>query len=164
MQDAINRVYDALNKNGWTILRQNIYPYSLPECINSRYNNLPAEWVEFLNSISVCVSPDETVCFLCMNDFSRHDDDAFRWNEFELISLQAAIEENNAEWQSSIVKFWDNHLPICLSVAGEYEYYAIRMSDGFIVHGSEPEFEETTDVAPSFARFMEMICAGECIL
>lgn len=164
MQDAINHLYDTLSKNGWTILRQSFYPYSLPECISSRYNNPPAEWMEFLNSICVCVNPDETVWFLCMNDFNRHGDDAFRWNEFEIISLQAAIDENDAERQSAIVKFWDNHLPVCLSVAGEYEYYAIRMSDGVIVHGSEPEFEETTDVAPSFARFMEMICAGDCIL
>lgn len=49
------------------------------------------------------------------------------------------------------------------SVAGGYEYYAIRMSDGVIVHGAEPEFEETTDAAPSFARFMEMICAGDIL-
>ena len=164
MQDTMDRVYDTLTQNGWTISKQDIYSHNLPECVSSRYYSLPEEWVEFLNSIRVCVNPDETAWFLCMDDFSEQSDNAFSWNEFELMSLQAAIENSDTEWQSSIVKFWDNHLPICLSVAGEYEYYAIRMSDGFIVHGSEPEFEETTDVAPSFARFMEMICAGECLL
>jgi len=80
------------------------------------------------------------------------------------MSLQIAADDDDTEWQNSIVKFWDNHLPIYLSVASGYEYYAIRMSDGFVVHGIEPEFEETTDVAPSFARFIEMICTGEYIL
>lgn len=164
MQDRINRIYDALRENRWTISRQNRHPGHLPECISVRYNSLPAEWVEFLNSIAVCVNPDATAWFLCMNDFDEQGDDAFRWNEFELMSLNAAIDYGDTEWQTSIVKFWDNHLPIYLSVAGEYEYYAIRMSDGVIVKGFEPEFEETIDTAPSFARFIEMICAGECIL
>ena len=163
MRDVINRVYDTLSKNGWTISRQNISLYRLHECISGRYNSPPAEWVEFLNSISVCVNPDETAWFLCTNDFNEQGDDAFRWNEFELMSLQAAIDDSDAEWQSAIVKFWDNHLPIYLSVAGGYEYYAIRMSDGVIVHGAEPEFEETTDAAPSFAKFMEMICTGDIL-
>lgn len=163
MRNVINCVYDTLSKNRWTISRQNVSPYRLPECISGRYNSPPAEWVEFLNSISVCVNPDEIAWFLCTNDFNEQGDDAFRWNEFELMSLQAAIDDSDEEWQSAIVKFWDNHLPIYLSVAGGYEYYAIRMSDGVIVHGAEPEFEETTDAAPSFAKFMEMICAGDIL-
>ena len=120
--------------------------------------------MEFLNSASACVSPDETAWFLCMEDFNRQGDDVFRWNEFELLSLQTAMDENDTEWQNAIKKFWDNHLPVYLSVKGGYEYYAIRISDGFIVHGYEPEFEEATVAASSFGKFMEMICAGECIL
>ncbi len=160
MENVMNRVYDTLHKNGWTVVKQDLRPERLPECIASRYHTLPAEWVEFLNSISLCVNPDETAWFLCMNDFTKQDDNAFRWNEFELMSLRAAMDENDAEWQNAIVKFWDNHLPVYLSVARGYEYYAIRMSDGAVVHGAEPEFEETTFTAPSFARFAEMICEG----
>lgn len=164
MEDLINRFYATLSKNGWTILRQNICPCSLPECISGRYNSIPTEWVKFLSSFSTCVNSDETAWLLCIDDFNRQEENIFRWNEFELMSLQMAPDDNDAKWHSSIVKFWDNHLPIYLSVAGEYKYYAIRMSDGFIVHGIEPEFEETTDAAPSFVRFIEMVCAGECIL
>lgn len=164
VENVINDLFDTLSNNGWTVSRQNIYPYRLPECVSGRYNDLPAEWVEFFNSVSTCVSPDETAWFLCMDDFNRQGDDVFRWNEFELLSLQAAMDENDTEWQNTIKKFWDNHLPVCLSVKGGYEYYAIRISDGFIVRGHEPEFEETRDVASSFGKFMEMICAGECIV
>lgn len=164
MEDLINRIYDALRKKGWTISRRNVSPCSLPACISNRYSNIPDEWVMFINSFSDCVSPDKTVWFLCADDFVRQGDDVFRWNEFELMSLQAAVDENDAEWKSAVVRFWDGHLPICLSVASGYEYYAIRMLDGVIVHGAEPEFEETTETAPSFARFAEMVCVGACVL
>lgn len=164
MEALISRFYDALRKRGWTVSRQDASSSKLPACISGRYHRIPAEWVKFLDSFSVCVSPDETAWFLCIDDFIRQGDDIFRWNEFELMSLQAAIDDNDAEWQRSIVRFWDGHLPVCLSVAGGYAYYAVRMSDGAVVHGAEPEFEETSVIAPSFDRFIEMVCAGECIL
>ena len=110
------------------------------------------------------MSPGETTWFLCLDDFERQDEDSFRWNEWELISLQAAIDDQDTEWQSSIKAFWDNHLPICLSVKGGYGYYAIRLSDGAVVHGTEPEFEETREAAPSFGQFLEMICNGALVL
>lgn len=164
MENMINRFYNLMRKNGWTILRQDSQRHSLPESISKRYNNLPSEWVKFLNSISVCIKQNETAWFLCLDDFNKQDDNNFKWNEFEIMSLQAAVENNDTEWQNAIVDFWNKHLPIYLSVNGDYSYYAIRISDGFIVQGTEPEFEETTDIAPSFVRFIEMIYTGELII
>ncbi|MBC2280841.1 hypothetical protein HCB22_04040 [Listeria welshimeri] len=40
-----------------------------------------------------------------------------------------------------------------MSVDGCYECYAIALTDGSVVHGSEPEFEESLVVADSFANF-----------
>ncbi|MBC1743940.1 hypothetical protein HCA06_12850 [Listeria welshimeri] len=48
-----------------------------------------------------------------------------------------------------------------MSVDGCYEYYAIALNDGSVVHGSEPEFEESLVVADSFANFLLKIVAGE---
>ncbi|HAA6491845.1 TPA_asm: hypothetical protein GGA09_01575 [Listeria monocytogenes] len=48
-----------------------------------------------------------------------------------------------------------------MSVGGGYEYYAISLIDGNVVHGSEPEFEESLVVADSFADFLLKIVAGE---
>ena len=73
----------------------------------------------------MCVNPDETIWLLCEGDFRQESEDSFRWNEFEIMSLQAAAEENDVEWQNDIKAFWDKHLPICLSVRDGYEYYAI---------------------------------------
>ncbi|HAB0062340.1 TPA_asm: SMI1/KNR4 family protein, partial [Listeria monocytogenes] len=45
-----------------------------------------------------------------------------------------------------------------------YEYYAIHLTNGNIVHGSEPEFEESSIVAESFADFLLKIVAGEMVI
>lgn len=164
MENLVTRVCTALRQQGWTVSGEDAAPRQLPLCVSGRYHNPPAEWVEFLNCVRSCVSPGETTWFLCLDDFERQDEDSFRWNEWELISLQAAMDDQDTEWQSSIKAFWGNHLPICLSVKGGYGYYAIRLSDGAVVHGTEPEFEETWEAAPSFGQFLEMICNGALVL
>ena len=164
MENLVTRVCAALRQQGWTVSGEDATPRQFPQCISGRYHNPPAEWVEFLNCVRSCVSPGETTWFLCLNDFERQDKDSFWWNEWELISLQAAMDDQDTEWQDAIRAFWDNHLPICLSVKGGYGYYAIRLSDGAVVHGTESEFEETREAAPSFSRFLEMICNGVLVL
>lgn len=164
MENLVTRVCAALRRQGWTVSGEDAAPRQLPLCVSGRYHNPPAEWMEFLNCVRSCVSPGETTWFLCLDDFERQDEVSFRWNEWELISLQAAIDDQDTEWQSSIKAFWDNHLPICLSVKGGYGYYAIRLSDGVVIHGTEPEFEETREAAPSFGQFLEMICNGALVL
>ncbi len=63
--------------------------------------------------------------------------------------------------EAEIKSFWNEHLPICLSLKDGYSYYALCLKDGTIVTGEEPEFEETTEVAPSFRDFLQMLCNGE---
>jgi len=158
MKKTIDLFYDVFTQKGWTIRRRYREICDFPECIKKRYSNIPIEYIDFLCHIDTCINSDETIWFLGIDDFQKQDEDAFRWNEFEMISLQSAIDDNDIKWQNEIKCFWDNHLPICISIDGEYEYYAIRMNDGVVVHGIEPEFEETTEIAISFKRFIEMLC------
>ncbi|OFF91847.1 hypothetical protein BJM47_07420 [Listeria monocytogenes] len=78
------------------------------------------------------------------------------------MSLEAAEGDKNLENKVSL--FWNAHLPIMMSVGGCYEYYAIHLTNGNIVHGSEPEFEESSIVADSFADFLLKIVAGEMVI
>lgn len=94
--------------------------------------------------------------------FLENEDDAFSWNSFEQMSLEAAEGDTNLE--NEVKLFWNAHLPIMMSVGGCYEYYAITLNDGNIVHGSEPEFEESSIVAESFADFLLKIVAGEIVI
>lgn len=150
------KYFDILNQKGWTIKRNDKEVHDLLEYIKHRYNNIPKEYIDFLCSIEACVNPNKTMWLLGIADFKRQKENTFRWNEFEMISLESAVDD--IKWQYEIKKFWDKHLPICYIVDGEYEYYAIRMTDGVVVHGVGPEFEETEDIANSFERFIEMLC------
>ena len=87
--------------------------------------------------------------------YAPQTDRAFQWNEWELISLEAA--EGDSVWTDDIIGFWNGHLPIFASVNGGYSYYAISMEDGSIVHGFEPEFEKCEIVAASFNDFMKKV-------
>lgn len=148
-----------MKENGWNIEWNETKGEYLPETITNRYRNIPKQWMEFISNIKYMISSDDTMWFLCAEDFVMKSDAAFQWNEWELISLESA--EGDTKWQNKIRKFWDNHLPIFLSVKGGYSYYAITMKDGSVVHGSEPEFEECEIVAVSFIDFMEKIVKRE---
>jgi Uma2 family endonuclease len=58
-----------------------------------------------------CANKDETAWFLCENDFNGVSDSAYRWNEFETQSLEAA--EGDELWKTQILDFWRYHFPIC---------------------------------------------------
>ena len=51
-----------------------------------------------------------------------------------------------------------------MSVREGYAYYAISMTDGSVVYGSEPEFEACQTIAGSFQDFLSKIKEGEIAL
>jgi hypothetical protein len=81
----------------------------------------------------------------------------YRWNELELQSLEGA--RRDPSWQQDIQTFWDEHFPIALSIEDGYSYHALR-SDGTVVTGREPEYEEADKVAQSYAEFLGLMCHG----
>ena len=144
-----------MRKKSWSIDLQKVASNELPEDIRNRYINAPELWIEFSGCIREMVCPDETAWFLGIEDFDGQTHTGWHWNEWELLSREAA--EGDSEWEKSIVEFWDNHLPIFMSVRGGYSYYAISMKDGSIVQGNEPEFEECELVASSFSDFLKKV-------
>lgn len=145
--------------SGWSVVRSN-EKRGLPKEIIERYKSLPNDWLDFVQYFKDCVNGDNNIWFLCPYNFE--DDSAFRWNEFELISLDAASDDE--EWQDEIREFWDNYLPIVMSVGGDYHYYAICTKTGEIFEGREPEFEEPEICAASFTDFITRIISGEILL
>lgn len=147
---------DHMRTRGW---RVEIGPNPpLPPWITERYHSLPELWLQFTGEVRELFGPDETTWFLCAEDYDTRLDQAWRWNEWEELSLQSA--QSDESWAGEIKAFWNEHLPIVLSVQNGYAYYAISMTDGCVVYGSEPEFEECTLVAGSFAEFLEHIMDG----
>ena len=112
-----------------------------------------------------CANKAETAWFLCQPDYDGTSDSAYRWNEFELQSLEAA--EGDDDWRREITRFWDRHFPIFLSVKAGYSFLALRLTEpdyGAVVYGHEPEYEEVDVICPSFTelgRLMPAVVEGQ---
>ena len=159
MKAKIDAFLACMKEKGWNIELCETKGKYLPEGVVSRYKNVPVLWKEFIGTVRKMVCSDETEWFLCADDFDSKAHTAWQWNEWEVLSLKCA--EGDAEWTNKITDFWNNHLPIFLSVKDGYAYYPISMKDGSIVQGTEQEFEECTPVTSSFADFLEKIIKSE---
>jgi hypothetical protein len=123
-----------------------------PENVLLRYDWLPKDIVAFLEETKAAVSPDNKSWFNTSTDLSGQSGVAFLWNQWEFDSLAAA--DNYPKLQLTIRAFWDQHFPIMISVKNGYAYFAIQRDDLAIVCGEEPEYEEASTIAASFADFL----------
>jgi hypothetical protein len=142
----------------WEIVRTEGARATLPDILVARYPKLPSDYGRFLSSIETCVHPAENSWFLGLQDFEGRSDSAFSWDDLEKQSLEAA--EGDEAWQEEIRSYWSEVLPIALSVRSGYAYLGLRLGAdelGAIVHGREPEFEETVTVAASFHDLCQAI-------
>ena len=112
---------DWAEGKGWTVERRTV-PLSLPEAVTNRYK-IPDVYKEFLRKALLCTGPMDTEWFLCEEGYRQEDPDAFRWDECERISLEAARDMLDEEEEKRVTAFWDGVLPFFLSVGNGYEYY-----------------------------------------
>ncbi|GGH20469.1 SMI1/KNR4 family protein [Paenibacillus segetis] len=147
-------------ENGWDVTQKSSFQLNLNGSIKSRYIEIPNEYLDFLSVVKHCISPNEKTWFICEDEFNNSSDIAFKWNEYELLSLEAAMDD--VIWKSEITTWWDSYLPIVMSVHDGYSFYAIDLSNdkGAIVRGYEPEFEEVEKVADSLDQFLELMMSN----
>jgi len=126
----------------------------MPSCIAERYPSLQAELVDVLSQATHCSSRDEQSWLLTFQAFQPSPSQGFRWNEYEMMALAAATTERERD---AVTRFWDEHFPFLLSVRADYDYLAVRFSDGRVMHGLAPEWELPTVLAPSFDAFVESV-------
>ncbi|WP_051662564.1 MULTISPECIES: hypothetical protein [unclassified Microbacterium] len=151
MTDLFRRATGCLQEAGWT----GEPPLSTEDGVPSALHTAPETVVDWASSFSQLSNADETVWFLSRHDYSSGAEDAFAWNEFEQLSIQAATTDDEAV---AVARFWKRHLPVLLSVRDGYEYLAVR-DDGAVVHGTEPEFEEAVVVFSQFEDLLRYIIA-----
>jgi hypothetical protein len=145
-----------LEAGGFIVIRRET-PKELPAELLKRYENIPFEYLTFLKQFEQITNKGDTAWFNSIEDFNGETDTDFKWNDFELQSLDALADDE--EEVENIKNFWNNHIPILMSVT-EYEYLAVCLESdkyGEIVHGVEPEFEETTKVCDNFEQLMTLI-------
>ena len=140
---------------GWRVDRRDeAEPLELPADVSQRYGALPAGYRAFLGKVACAASADEGVWFLCDREFHRCDSGGFAWNEIERMALESASDERDRQ---RIRSFWDDHLPIMMAPDGDYDYLAIELAEGAVVHGSAPEWEDVSRVADSFAGWLSLL-------
>lgn len=145
-------------KHNWKIeTAENVTAF--PDTITRRYQ-IPAQWLDFIQNLQICENASADKWFLTPKDYLPAED-GFQWNTFELESLSYAADEDEKD---HITAFWNTHLPIFLSVDGEYSYIAIDITTGRIVSGYEPEYEEITVIAEDFDSFLNQVIAGDITL
>ena len=148
----VQRFLDHLAALGWTVLR------SSPTAPTATPTAAPGEaqgYGAFLATFTELHNADQTRWFLSAADHDGTADNAFPWHTLRDISLEAALDDAGRQ---TVLNFWQQHTPIYMSVAGEYEFLAIDRESGRIVHGIEPEFEDISVVAPNLeALFADMI-------
>ena len=157
---------NELRKREWTIEESEHSLALLPDHIKARYPAVPPAVEKFLGSLDVCHNAAEDAWMLTPAEFRKTDTEGFRWNEYELMALDAA--EGEPDRESEVRAFWDEHLPIMMAVHSDYDYLAVRLAQpnlGSIVHGFAPEWDNPSLVARSFqeflARFTEEAAAPE---
>ncbi len=154
----MKQIIQNLIDKGWSV-KQDKINLSFPSDIEQRFTEFPESFIEFLETISECVSPDSKSWLLCISDYLGISESSFKWDEFEQLSLEVADDE---EWENEIKEFWDKHFPIYVSVRNGYEYAAICLGKenfGKIVFGGEPEFEEIEIVSDSYEKFLRKLYA-----
>lgn len=157
MHNKINEFMIWAVENGWIITKNPDSSLNLASGFISRYQETPHEYLDFLRAVKQCITPNEKAWFLCEDEYNDSSEAAFKWNAFELLSLEAAMDDEI--WKAEITAWWDHYLPIVMSVDGGYSFYAIDLANeiGAIVRGDEPEFEEVVKVANSFEEFLAFI-------
>jgi hypothetical protein len=100
-----NDLLAALQERGWRVQRSASREPLLPPEVRRRYPRVPAEATQFLEAIESCTNAEEDIWFLSRADYRRTDAEGFRWNEFELMSLESS--EDDAERQAQVRGFWD---------------------------------------------------------
>lgn len=165
MNELAENFYKWAKENGWNVELSD-KKQDLPKHINERYKFIPSDWLEFVQCFKTIVNGADNIWFNLPDDFANENAE-FQWNEFELICLDSIKDEdgeNSETWLKETREFWDNYLPIVMSVASGYHYYAIGIKTGEIFEGRDPEFEEIEIVTSSFTDFIEKIISGKVVL
>ncbi len=152
------KAVERLKAFGWNVEPRRPAALHLPPDIIVRFHRLPAEYIQFLEQVRCCVNATETAWLLTEEDFAGISNSAFLWNEFEVMSLEAA--EDDSDLTISITRFWEWHLPIAMSTKSGYAFLALSLTTedyGKVVMGREPEFENTVDVCDSLRELLPLL-------
>ena len=111
--------------------------------------------MDFLGIVLDARPANESAWFLCEGNYSGTSGYHTKWNEWELFDCDNF--KYDPDLLTATKRFWDQHLPIMLSVRSDFAYIAIDMSTdhyGSIVYGYSPFFLEPDQLYTTFPEFL----------
>ena len=157
---SLQEYLELLKSNGWRVeLWDAATPPALDASFTLRYPRIPADYLKFLQHVKLCENADETVWFLCIDDYNGTNESEWSWNSMEEMDLDGEDDETR---RREVVDFWSRHMPFMLSVGGEYAYLAFRVGEepyGSVVEGWEV-LTEPSERAKSFEEFVRLHSAA----
>ena len=150
-------LYKKLTTAGFNVVHA-LSKNEISKSLLERYANLPSDYLQFLKNFESISNSTNTTWFNLNSDFNGETGSEFKWNEFELLSLEWS--EDDKEELMNIKEFWKFHIPIVLSVNDGYQFFAICLEDekyGEIVHGQEPVFEDVSKICNSFIELIDLL-------
>ena len=155
MDQSLQEYLELLKSKGWRVELWAATPPALDASFTSRYPRIPADYLGFLQRVKVCENADETVWFLCIDDYNGTNESEWSWSSMEEMDLDGEDDEMR---RGEVVGFWNRHMPFMLSVGGEYAYLAFRVGEephGVVVEGWEV-LTEPSERAKSFEEFVRL--------
>jgi hypothetical protein len=153
--DLLNAFLTSASAAGWQVRLKESPQLVLPPDVATRYPHPPTDYALFLSHVAECVNAKQNAWILTETDFNAKvgDESTFHWNEWERMGLEAF--QDDLDVSRRISQFWTNHIPLMSAVHSDYAYIALRITDGAVVYGYGPEFEDSVaDVCGSFAEYL----------
>lgn len=86
---------EALRNRGF-VVQERTEANELSSDFLQRYNNLPTDYLKFLNEFQLITNKDNNAWFNSIEDFNGESDSGFRWDEYEMMSLEALGDDEEA--------------------------------------------------------------------
>jgi hypothetical protein len=124
----------------------------------NRSGNIPERLMDLICKFNVCANKEDTAWFVTHENFGDVSENEFAWNEFEIQSIEAALDDDDLK--NDVSNFWNSHFCFLMSVKSGYSHMSIKTRGdniGNVVWGFEPEYEEASFFAASFDEFMGIL-------
>ena len=150
-------------KNNWNIILAKDSINDLSDNNLLKKYNISDSYKIFLENVRMCINEEETIWFLCINDYLEDSRSSFIWDEYKDFAFKYSYDEEEKE---EIEYYFNTIVPIFFEtegrnvISGNFNYFGINIETDEIVAGSGLEFtvfEDLKIIADNFEMFLDKI-------
>jgi hypothetical protein len=167
--ENINEFISWAKKSNWNVILEKNSINDLPDNNIIKKYNIPDTYKIFLENVKICLNEEETIWFLCINDYLEESKSFSIWDEYKDLLLQFSWDEEN-----EMEYYFNKMFPIIINVSskykyfGKFKYYAINTETNEIIvgygNGYGEECEDIKIISNDFETFLDKITNGEIVI